>query len=65
MNTHPLTRIFECENGHRYKSRQPITTKWAERFGFKANDRCKVCKAIIIKEEGYVNGSLVMGSMKK
>ena len=71
-NKKKITRIFECENGHRYKSKHPITTSWAEEhlkgvklfFSSKANDRCKICGAAIVKEDDYVIGEIVMGAVR-
>jgi len=30
----------------------------------KANDHCKKCGAVIISEEDYVNGKVVMGAVR-
>jgi len=70
-----IKRIFECKNGHRYESKNPITTSWAEThqpildviFGKKweANTRCKICGAVIVKEDDFVNGKVVMGAVRR
>jgi hypothetical protein len=56
--------IFTCKNGHSYESKNPITTEGASRFGWKQNDTCKVCGEVIIKEDCYVNGKIVMGAIR-
>ena len=61
-----IKRIFTCENKHSYESKTPIVSEWfSKHFGAKINDRCKICGGIIMKEEDYVNGELVMGAFRR
>ena len=64
-----ITRIFTCKNGHNYKSKKPINTGFVNSMFpllklEKANDHCKKCGAVIISEEDYVNGKVVMGAVR-
>ncbi len=72
-----ITRIFTCENGHSYESKEPITTMQGAMennnaggiFGMifgkmiNPNDMCKICLSKIIKEDDYVDGKIVMGAV--
>lgn len=33
-------------------------------FPYKANDKCNICGAVVIKEDDYVDGKLTMGGVR-
>jgi len=69
-----ITRIFECKNGHRYKSKKPIICSVHQIMNFMflgkdaidlhCNDYCRICGAVIVKEDNYVDGKVVMGAVR-
>ncbi len=57
-----IIRVFTCKNGHSYKSKKPINTGYFDKRA--KNDMCKKCGAVIISEDDYVDGKLVMGAVR-
>lgn len=68
-----MKRIFRCQKGHEYESKEPITTGYFEavisprlrsKYRAKANDSCKICNSPIMSETNYVNGKPISGAIR-